>query len=162
MHIYVFQNFLKVKIIHQLSRFTEKGPSIAEKVIRTIRKIFKKPIYLKGNADWLSELRSVIEQNNNSHHNSIKMAPIEASTNGKEITLNLQDNREKQKTKIQLGQLIRTADIERVFSKGDSTYWSHKLNTITQVNYYSVPSYWLNYLPESPKDTIKTYYYQQN
>ena len=33
----IFQNFLNAKNIHHYSRFTDKGPSIAERVIRTIR-----------------------------------------------------------------------------------------------------------------------------
>ena len=33
----IFQNFLKIKNIHHYSRFTDKGPSIAERVIRTVR-----------------------------------------------------------------------------------------------------------------------------
>ena len=47
----VFQNFLKIKNIQHYSRFTDKGPSIAERVIRTIRNLLKKPIFLTGNAD---------------------------------------------------------------------------------------------------------------
>ena len=38
----IFQNFLKSKNIHHYSRFTDKGPSIAERVIRTIRNLLKK------------------------------------------------------------------------------------------------------------------------
>ena len=37
----IFQNFLKGKNIHHYSRFTDKGPSIAERVIRTIRNLLK-------------------------------------------------------------------------------------------------------------------------
>ena len=33
----IFQNFLKSKNIQHYSRFTDKGPSIAERVIRTVR-----------------------------------------------------------------------------------------------------------------------------
>ena len=40
--------------------------------------------------------------------------------------MNLKDKREVQKSKCKLGDLFRTADIERVFSKGDSTNWSYK------------------------------------
>ena len=58
----IFQNLLKAKNIRHYSRFTDKGPSIAERVIITLRNFFKK--------------------------------------------------------------LVRTADIKRVFSKGDSTNWS--------------------------------------
>ena len=55
----VFQNFLKSKNIHHFSRFTDKGPSISERVIRTVRILLRKPVFEKGNPDWLSELASV-------------------------------------------------------------------------------------------------------
>ena len=74
----IFQSFLKNKNIQHYSRFTDKGPSIAERVIRTVRSLLKKPVFEKGNADWLSELLSVIEQNVTIHH-STKMTPIQAS-----------------------------------------------------------------------------------
>ena len=41
-----FQNFLRVKNIHHYSRFTDKGPNMAEKVIRTLRNLLLKE-YLK-------------------------------------------------------------------------------------------------------------------
>ena len=54
------------------------------------------------------------------------MTPIEASkkSNEKQVYTNLQDRRVGQKTKLRLSQLVRTADIKRVFSKGDSTNYS--------------------------------------
>ena len=58
----IFQNFLNLKNIYHYSPFTVKGPSIAERVIRTIRRFLKKPIFEKGRADWLSELPSVVKQ----------------------------------------------------------------------------------------------------
>ena len=58
----VFQNFLRNKNIHHYSRFTNKRPSIAESVIRTIRNLLKKPIFLAGNDDWLSELPSIVKK----------------------------------------------------------------------------------------------------
>ena len=75
----IFQNFLRSKNIHHYSRYTDKGPSIAERVIRTIRNLLKKPIFLAGNADWLSELPSAIKQYNNTNHHSMKMTPTQAS-----------------------------------------------------------------------------------
>ena len=75
----IFQNFLKLKNIQHYSRYTDKGPSIAERVIRTVRNLLKKPVFLAGNADWLSELPSVIKQYNNTIHHSTKMTPIQAS-----------------------------------------------------------------------------------
>ena len=79
----IFQNLLKTKNIHHYSRYTDKGPSIAERVIRTIPKLLKKPVFEKGKADWLSELPSVIKQYNNTIHHSTKMTPNQASKKSK-------------------------------------------------------------------------------
>ena len=146
----IFQNFIKNKNIKHYSRFTDKGPSIAERVIRTTRNLLKKPVILAGEASWINELPSVIKQYNNTIHHSTKMTPVQASkkSNEKEVYSNLQDDRQKQTPKYKLGQLIRTADIKRVFSEGDSTNYSYKLYTITEVIHDTVPSYRINYLPE--------------
>ena len=146
----IFQNFNKDKTIKHYSRFTDKGPSIAERVIRTIRNLLKKPVFLAGEASWLNELPSVIKQYNNTIHHSTKMTANQASkkSNEKEVFSNLQDDRQKQTPKYKLGQLICTADIKRVFGKGDSTNYSYKLYTITEVIHDTVPSYRINYLPE--------------
>ena len=84
------------------------------------------------------------------------MTPIRASKkpNEKEVYSNLQDDRQKQTPKYKLGQLIRTADIKRVFSKGDSTNYSNKLYTITEVIHVTVPSYRINYLPERNNENL--------
>ena len=141
---------MKSKNIHHYSRFTDEGPSIAERVIRTVRNLIKKPVFEKGNADWFSELPSVVKKYNNTIHHSIKMTPNQASkkSNERKVYSNLQDRRVRQQPKYKLGQLVRTADIKRVFSKGDSTNYSYKLYTITEVIYDTIPSYRIDYLPE--------------
>ena len=146
----IFQNFLKSKNIHHYSRYTDKGPSIAERVIRTTRNLLKKAVFEKRNADWLSELSFVTKQYNNTIHHSTKMKPIDASkkSNEKLVYSNLRDERQKQRPKFKLGDLVRTADTNRVFSKAVSTNWSYKLYTITQVIYDTIPSYRIDYLPE--------------
>ena len=146
----IFQNFLKSKNIQHYSRNTDKGSSIAERVIRTLRNLLKKPIFLAGNADWLTELPSFIKQYNNTIHHSIKMTPVQASkkSNEKAVFGNLRDDRQKQKPKFKLGDLVRTADIKRVFSKGDSTNYSYKLYTITEIIHNTIPSYRIDYFPE--------------
>ena len=152
----IFQNLLKLKNIHHYSRFTDKGPSIAERVIRTIRNLLKKPVFEKGNADWVSELTSVIKKYNNTIHHSTKMTPTQASkkSNEKVVIDNLRDDREKQQPKYKLGQVFRTADIKRVFSKCDSTNYSYKLYTIPEVIHDTIPSYRIDYLPERYNENL--------
>ena len=78
------------------------------------------------------------------------MTPVQASkkVNEKEIYSNLQDRRVRRKPKFKLGQLVRAADIKRVFSKGYSTNYSYKVHTITEVIHDTIPSYRKNYLPD--------------
>ena len=78
------------------------------------------------------------------------MKPIDASKKSKEklVYSNLQDRRVKQQVKFNLGQLVRTADIKKVFSEGDSINYSYKLYTITEIIHHTIPTYRINYLPE--------------
>ena len=118
--------------------------------------MLKKPVFEKGNADWLSELPSVIKQYNNTIHSSVKMTPIQASkkSNEKLVYSNLQDKRKILNPKYKLGQLVRTADIKRVFSKGDSTDYSYKLYTITEVIHDTIPAYRIDYLSERYNENL--------
>ena len=151
-----FQTSIKTKNFHRYSRFLDKGPSIAERVIRTVCKLLIKPVFLAENADWLSELPSGIKQYNNTIHHSTKMIPIPASkkSNEKLVFSNLKDNREVRKPKLNLGQLFRTADIKRVLSKGDGSNWSYKLYTITEVIHDTIPSYRIDFLPEGYNENL--------
>ena len=146
----IFNEFLNNNKIKRYSRYTDKGAVFAERCKKTVRNLLKKPVFEKGNADWLSELSSVVNKYNNTIHNSIKMTPSQASkkVNEKIVYSNLQDKRVKQKPNFKLGQLVRTADIKKVFSKGDSTNYSYKLYTITEIIHNTIPSYRINYLPE--------------
>ena len=112
-------------------------------MIRTLRNLLKKPVFEKGNADWLSELPSVIKKNNNTTHSSIKRPPLQASkkSNEKLVYSNLKDNREVRKPKFKLGQLGPTCDIRRVFSKGENTNYGYEVYTITEVIHDTIPSF---------------------
>ena len=84
------------------------------------------------------------------------MKLIDASEKSYEklVYSNLRDRRDKQQPKFKLGQLVRTADIKRVFSKGDRTNWSFKLYTTTEVTHDTIPSYSSDYLPERYNETL--------
>ena len=152
----IFNEFLKKNNIKRYSRYTDKGAVFAKQFNRTIRKLSKTPVFLAGNADWLSELPSVIKQYTNTIHSSTKRTPNQAfkKSNEKLVYSNLQDRRDKQQSEFKLGQLVRTADIKKVFSKGDSTNWSYKLYTITEIIHDTIPSYTINYLPERYNENL--------
>ena len=84
------------------------------------------------------------------------MTSVQASkkSNEKEVSSNLQHRRIKQQPKYKPGQLVRTADIKRVFRKGDSTDYSFNLYTMTEVIHDTIPSYRINYLPQRYKENL--------
>ena len=78
----IIQNFIKNKYVHHYSRYTEKKPSVCDRVIRTVRNLLKKKtVFEKGKADWLKELSSVIKKYKKTFHSSTEMTPIQASKN---------------------------------------------------------------------------------
>ena len=147
---------MKSKNIQHYSRYTDNGPSIAERVIRPVRNLLKKPVFLAGNANWLSDVLSITKKYNNTIHHTTKMTPIQASkkANQKEVYSNLQDKRKILNPKYELGQLVRTSDIRKVFSKGDSTNYSYEIYTITEIIHGTIPSYRINYLTERYKENL--------
>ena len=84
------------------------------------------------------------------------MTPNQASKkyNEKLVYPNLKDSREIQKPKYKLERLFRTADIRHVFSKGDSSNYSYKLYTITEIIHDTIPSYRLHYLPKRYNENL--------
>ena len=84
------------------------------------------------------------------------MAPVQASkkSNERKVYSNFKDNREVPKPKFKLGQKVRTSDIRKVFSKGDSTNFSYEVYTITEVLHNTNPSYRIDYLPKRQKENL--------
>ena len=75
-------------------------------------------------------------------------------SNAKLVYSNLQDWRNRQKPKFHLSQLVRTCDIRKVFSKGDSTNWSYEFYTITEFIHDFIPSYRIDCLPERYNENL--------
>ena len=84
------------------------------------------------------------------------MTPVQAGkkSNERKVYSNLRDDRVKQKPKFKLGELVCTADLKRVFSKGHSRNWSYKLYTITEVIHDIIPTYRIDYLPERYNENL--------
>ena len=78
------------------------------------------------------------------------MTPIHASkkVNEKGIYSSHHDPRVKQKPEFHLRDLVRTADMKKVLTKVESTIYSYKIHTITEVIHDTIPSYRIDYLPE--------------
>ena len=146
----IFQDFLNKNNIKLYSRNTYLGAVFAERFNKTIRDLLKRPVFEKGDGNWIDILSTITKQYNNRIHSSTKLSPQDASLKKNEgfVYTNLLDKRKKIKPKFQLNDLVRTADLKRTFPKGDTTNWSYKLYKITHFIIDTIPSYHLDDLPE--------------
>ena len=89
-------------------------------------------------------------------HSSTKLTPIQASLKKNEIYVykNLLDKRKNMKPKYEIGDLVRTANLKKTFSKGDTTSCSYKLYIITEIIKDRLPSFRLDNLPERYKEAL--------
>ena len=67
---------------------------------------------------------------------------------------NLFDKRKKIKPKYEIGNLVRTADLTKTFSKGDMTNWSYKLSKITEISKDTMAAYKIDNLPEKHNESL--------
>ena len=146
----IFQDFLNKNNIKLYSRNSLYGAVFAERFNRTIRDLLKKIVFEKGDSKWIDTLPTITKQYNNKVHSSTKLTPIQASLKKNEgfVYKNLIDKRNKIKPKFKINNLVRTADLKKMISKGDTTNWSYKLYKITEIVNDTIPSYKINNLPE--------------
>ena len=152
----IFQDLLNKNNIKIYSRNTYLGAVFAERFNRTIRDLLKRPVFEKGESNWIDVLPTKTKQYNNRIHASTKLTPIQASSKKNEgfVYKNLSDNRKKVKPKFQVNDLVRTADLKKPFSKGDTTNCSYQLCKITEIINDTIPSYKIDNLPERYNEAL--------
>ena len=64
------------------------------------------------------------------------------------------DKRKEKNPKFQINDLVRTADLRKTFSEGDTTNWSYKLYNFTEVGNDKIPSYKIDKLPERYNESL--------
>ena len=128
-YIIILQDFLNKNNIKLYSRNSSYGAVFAERFNRTIGDLLRKIVFEQGDAKWVDILPTITKQYNNKVHSSTKLSPKDASLKKNEgfVYKNLLDKRMKITPKFQLNDLVRTADLKRTFSKGDTTNWSYNL-----------------------------------
>ena len=152
----MFQDFLNKNTIKLYSRNSSYGAVFAKRFNRTIRDLLKRPVFEQGDVNWIDISPTITKQFNSRIHSSTKLTPIQASLKKKEgyVYKKLLDKRKKITPKFQVNNLVRTADLKKTFSKGDTTNWSYKLYKITEIINDKIPSYRLDNLPERYNEAL--------
>ena len=138
----VFQYFLNNNRINCYSRYTHLGVVFAERSNRTIADRLRRPFCEKGHGNWIHVLPTTTKHYNKRKHSTTKLTRIKASLKKIEefVYHNFLDKQKKIKPSSKIHELIRTAELERTFSKGDTTNWSYKLYKVTESINDTIPS----------------------
>ena len=101
-------------------------------------------------------MQTITKQYNNRIHSSTRLSPKDASLKKNEgfVYRNLLDKRNIIKPKYKIGDLVRTTDLKKTFSKGDTTNWSYKLYKITEIIKDTIPSYKIDNLKERYNESL--------
>ena len=152
----IFQDYLNKNDIKLYSKNSSYGAVFAERFNRTIRDLLKKIVFQRGDAKWIDVLPIITKQYNNRTHSSKKLSPKDASLKKNDgfVYKSLLDKRKKVKPKYQINDLVRTADLKKTFSKGDTTNWSYKLYKIAEIINDTIPTYHIDNLPERYNESL--------
>ena len=84
-----FTDFSNENNIKRYSRYTSLGTVFAERFNRTVRDLLKRPIFEKGDGNWINVLSVIIKQYKNRRHSTTKLTPIQASLRKTEVMFTL-------------------------------------------------------------------------
>ena len=107
-HNNTFQNFSNNNNIKLYSRNSSLGSVFSERFNRTIRDLLKRPVFEKGDGNWIDVLATLTEHYNNRAHSSTKLTPIQDSLKKNEgfAYNNLSDKRTKISPKFKIHTLV--------------------------------------------------------
>ena len=110
----------------------------------------------RGNASSITEVPSVTKNCENTIDHSTQLTPIEGFGNlyKNKVFSNLLGRRKKRKPQFHSENFVLTADIIKVFIKGDCTNWSYNLYTIPEALHDTNPSFRIINLPERYSENL--------
>ena len=152
----IFQNLVNKNNIKHYTRNRSLGAVFAETFNRTNRDLLKRPLFEKFEINWIDVLSVIAKLKINRVHTYTRLTPIQASLKKNEgfVYQKVLDKRKKIKPKFQVNEFVRTADIEKTFSKSNSTSYSLKLYKFTEVFNDTIPSYRIDKLSEGYNEAL--------
>ena len=152
----IFQDFLNENNIKIYSRSSSYSAVFAERFNCTVRDLLKRPLFEKVDGNWIDVLLTITKQYKKRIHSSTKLTTRQASFKkiaGLVYNIFL-DKRKKVKPKFQVKDLVRVADLKKMFSKGDTTKWSYILYKITELISDTIPGYKIDNIKERYNESL--------
>ena len=125
-----FKKWLSDNDIIMYSTFNEGKSVVAERFIRTLKNKFYKHMTTTGKNVYYDVLDDVVNEYNNTKHNTIKMKPIDVKNN-KRVYI---DEHNEKSARFNVGDRVRISKFKNIFAKGHTPNWSTEIFIVDKIN----------------------------
>ena len=126
----VFKKWLSDNDIIMYSTHVEGKSVVAERFIRTLKNKLYKHMTATGKNVYYDVLDDVVNEYNNTKHNTIKMKPIDVGDN-KRVYI---DEYNENYSRFKVGDRVRISKFKNIFVKGYTPNWSTEIFIVDQIN----------------------------
>ena len=126
----VFKKWLSNDDIIMHSTFNEGKSVVAERFIRTLKNKLYKHMTATGKNVYYDVFDDIVNEQNNTKHNTIKMKPIDVKNNKR---VYIDENNEKD-SRFKVGDRVRISKFKNIFAKGYTPNWSTEIFIVNKIN----------------------------
>ena len=127
----VFKKWLSDNDIIMYSTFNEGKLVIAERFIRTLKNKLYKHMTATGKNVYYDVLDDVVNEYNNTKHNTIKMKPKDFKNDNKRVYI---DEHNEKYSRFKVGDRVRISKFKNIFAKGYTPNWSREIFIVNKIN----------------------------
>ena len=106
------------------STFNEDKSVVAERFIRTLKNKLYKHMTATGKNVYYNDLDDVVNEYNNTKHNTIKMKPKDVKDGNKRVYI---DEYNEKSARYNVGDRVRISRFKIIFAKGYTPNWSREI-----------------------------------
>ena len=145
----IMSKLLKEENIELYHTENEEKSSIAERVNRTLKEKISKYFTAHNTTKYFDVIDQIVNEYNNTFHNTIKMTPIEGSRKENESDIYeraFQDKSSNRKPKLKVGDRVRIPKYKHKFKKGNERNWTSEIFVVDKVLNTNPITYEIKYL----------------
>ena len=125
-----FKKWLSDNDINMYSTYNKGKSVVAERFIRTLKNKLYKHMTATGKNVYYDVLDDVVNQYNNTKHNTIKMKPKDVGDN-KRVYI---DEHNEKNSRFKVGDRVRISKFKNIFAKGYTPNWSKEIFIVDKIN----------------------------
>ena len=109
----------------------QSGRKVAERFIRTLKNKLYKHMTATGKNVYYDVLDDIVNEYNNTEHNTIKMKPKDVGNNNKRVYI---DEHNGKHSRFKVGDRVRISKFKIIFTKGYTPNWSRGIFIVNKIN----------------------------